>query len=88
MSTLWIRACDPCLVHRNSVHRDIDDGKCLITLGFPTLYLSSMFSWSFSTHKEHSASWYVVAIIVVLSLVTYGIVEGIYIMSVVSFLFA
>ena len=47
-----------------------------------------MFSWSFSTHKEHSASWYVVAIIIVLSLVTYGIVEGIYIMSVVSFLFA
>lgn len=47
-----------------------------------------MFSWSFSTHKEHSASWYVIAIIIVLSLVVYGIIEGIYIMSVVSFLFA
>jgi len=47
-----------------------------------------MFSWSFSTHKEHSASWYIIAMIVVLSLVTYGIIEGIYIMSIVSFLFA
>ncbi len=47
-----------------------------------------MFSWTFSTHKEHSASWYIIAIIVVLSLVTYGIIEGIYIMSIVSFLFA
>jgi type IV secretory pathway VirB3-like protein len=47
-----------------------------------------MFTWNFSTHKEHSASWYIMAIIVVLSLVVYGIVEGIYIMSVVSFLFA
>lgn len=47
-----------------------------------------MFSWSFATHKQHTASWYIIAIIVVLSLVTYGIIEGIYIMSVVSFLFA
>lgn len=47
-----------------------------------------MFSWSFASHKEHSSSWYVIAIIVVLTLVVYGIVEKIYIMSVVSFLFA
>lgn len=47
-----------------------------------------MFTWSFSTHKEHSASWYVVALIVVLSLVLYGIIEGIYLLSIVAFLFA
>lgn len=47
-----------------------------------------MFTWSFASRKEHSASWYLVAIIVVLMLVVYGIVEGLYLMSVVSFLFA
>lgn len=47
-----------------------------------------MFAWSFSTHKEHTPAWYMIAVVVVLSLVIYGIVEGIYIMSVVSFLFA
>lgn len=47
-----------------------------------------MLSWSFSTHKEHTASWYVIAIVVVLSLVVYGIIEGMYSMSVVAFLFA
>ncbi len=47
-----------------------------------------MFSWSFASRKEHSASWYLVAIVVVLMLVVYGIVEGLYLMSVVSFLFA
>lgn len=47
-----------------------------------------MFSWNFSSHKEHSPSWYITAIVVVLVMVIYGIVEKIYIMSVVSFLFA
>jgi hypothetical protein len=46
-----------------------------------------MFSWSFSTHKEHSPSWYVIAIVVVLMLVVYGIVQQLYLMSVVAFLF-
>ena len=47
-----------------------------------------MFSWSFASRRDHSASWYLVAIVVVLMLVVYGIVEGLYLMSVVSFLFA
>lgn len=47
-----------------------------------------MLSWSFSSRKEHSSSWYITAIVVVLVLVVYGIVEKIYIMSVVSLLFA
>lgn len=47
-----------------------------------------MLTWTFASHKEHSPSWYTVAIIVVLMLVVYGIVEQLYLMSVVSFLFA
>lgn len=47
-----------------------------------------MFSWSFSSRKEHSAAWYITAIVVVLTLVGYGIYEGLYIMSIVAFLFA
>lgn len=47
-----------------------------------------MFSWSFASRKEHSASWYLIANIVVLMLVIYGIVEALYLMSVVVFLFA
>ncbi len=47
-----------------------------------------MFSWDFSTHKEHSAAWYIAAIVVVLSLVTYGIIEWIYLLSIAAFLFA
>ncbi len=47
-----------------------------------------MFTWSFASHREHSPSWYIVAIIVVLMLVVYGIVMQLYLMSVVSFLFA
>ena len=46
-----------------------------------------MFSWSFSTHKEHSPSWYVFAIVIVLMLVVYGILQQLYLMSVVAFLF-
>jgi hypothetical protein len=47
-----------------------------------------MLSWSFSSRHDHSASWYIIAIVVVLMLVVYGIVQGLYLMSVVSFLFA
>ena len=47
-----------------------------------------MFSWAFSSHKEHSAGWYIVAIIVVLSLVAYGITQWLYLLSIVAFLFA
>ncbi|MBC7503611.1 hypothetical protein H7169_01450 [Candidatus Gracilibacteria bacterium] len=47
-----------------------------------------MFSWSFASRRDHSASWYLTAIVVVLMLVVYGIVEGLYLMSIVSFLFA
>lgn len=52
------------------------------------LFFIYMFSWSFSSRHDHSPSWYVTAIIVVLILVVYGIVEQLYLMSVVSFLFA
>lgn len=47
-----------------------------------------MFAWSFASKKNHPVSWYIIAVIVVLMLVVYGIVQGIYIMSIVSFLFA
>jgi hypothetical protein len=47
-----------------------------------------MFQWTFSTHKEHSPQWYVVAIVAVLSLVLYGITQELYLMSIVSVLFA
>jgi hypothetical protein len=47
-----------------------------------------MFTWSFATHKEHSPTWYIVAIVIILMLVVYGIVEQLYLMSVVAFLFA
>jgi type IV secretory pathway VirB3-like protein len=47
-----------------------------------------MFSWDFSARKDHPVSWYIIGIIVVLSLVLYGIVEGLYLLSIVAFLFA
>jgi hypothetical protein len=47
-----------------------------------------MFSWDFSSKKEHPVGWYIIGIIVVLSLVLYGIVEGLYLLSIVAFLFA
>ncbi|MDD2693308.1 MAG: hypothetical protein PHY14_00055 [Candidatus Gracilibacteria bacterium] len=47
-----------------------------------------MFTWQFSSQKERHPQWYIVAIIVVLFLVVYGIFEGLYLMSVVAFLFA
>lgn len=47
-----------------------------------------MFSWQFSSQKERPAQWYIIALVVVLFLVAYGIIEGMYFMSVVAFLFA
>lgn len=47
-----------------------------------------MFSWSFASRKDHSPSWYLIAIVVVLMLVIYGIVEWLYLMSIVVFLFS
>ena len=47
-----------------------------------------MYTWQFASTKSRPAQWYVVALIVVLFLVIYGIFEGMYLMSVVAFLFA
>jgi hypothetical protein len=47
-----------------------------------------MYNWQFSSEKERPQSWYIIALIVVLSLVLYGIIEGLYLMSIVAFLFA
>jgi|GEM_PF-6576803 len=47
-----------------------------------------MFFWDFSAKKEHTASWYLIALGVVATLVIYGITQGLYLLSIVSFLFA
>ncbi len=47
-----------------------------------------MITWQFASVRERPARWYVTALIVVLFLVVYGIVEEIYPLSVVAFLFA
>ncbi len=47
-----------------------------------------MYSWEFSTHKEHTIGWYMVALIIVFVLVAYGILNEIYILSIVTILFA
>lgn len=47
-----------------------------------------MFSWQFSSQKERHPQWYIVAVIVVLFFVVYGIFTGMYLMSIVTFLFA
>ncbi len=47
-----------------------------------------MYSWSFSSKKERTPKWYIIALIVVLFLIIYGIIEGLYLMSIASFLFA
>jgi hypothetical protein len=47
-----------------------------------------MFSWDFSAKKEHTASWYLIALGVVATLVIYGITQWLYLLSIVSFLFA
>lgn len=47
-----------------------------------------MYSWQFSTSTGKPKGWYIIALVVVLSLVIYGIIEGMYLMSIVAFLFA
>ncbi|MFZ3232042.1 MAG: hypothetical protein WA194_00615 [Patescibacteria group bacterium] len=47
-----------------------------------------MFEWNVVVRKEHSASWYAIAGIVIASLVIWGFVEGIYALSVVAVVFA
>lgn len=47
-----------------------------------------MFTWQFSSSAGKPKGWYIIALVVVLSLVIYGIVIGLYLMSIVAFLFA
>ncbi|GAB0174599.1 MAG: hypothetical protein HHAS10_04780 [Candidatus Altimarinota bacterium] len=47
-----------------------------------------MFHWQFSTSPGKPKGWYIIALVVVLSLVIYGVIEGMYLMSIVAFLFA
>jgi len=47
-----------------------------------------MYNWTFSSRQEHSPTWYMIAMVVVLSLVWYGITQWLYLMSIVAFLFA
>ena len=47
-----------------------------------------MFSWEFSSKKEKNALWYLIAGVVGLTLIIWGISIGLYIMSVVVFIFA
>jgi hypothetical protein len=47
-----------------------------------------MLHWQFASRQSRPAGWYIIALVVVLFFVIYGIVEGIYIMSVATFLFA
>lgn len=47
-----------------------------------------MFSWTFSNTKTRSPAWYIVALIFVGVLTVFGIVSGIYLLSIVVVLFA
>ena len=47
-----------------------------------------MYHWQFASGHEKPASWYIAALVVVLFLVIYGIIEWLYMMSIVAFLFA
>ena len=47
-----------------------------------------MYSWSFSNHKDRTPLWYIVGAILVLSLVIYGIIAQVYLMSIVAVLFS
>jgi hypothetical protein len=46
-----------------------------------------MFSWEFNSKKEKSSSWYTVAIIIAISLIIWGYIVGLYVMSIVIFMF-
>jgi hypothetical protein len=52
------------------------------------LTLIFMFYWQFSSRHDRPKGWYVIALIVVLFLVVYGIWEGTYLMPIAAFLFA
>ncbi|MDD2487685.1 MAG: hypothetical protein PHS92_04940 [Candidatus Gracilibacteria bacterium] len=47
-----------------------------------------MFNWNFSAKKEKSSSWYTIAIIIGLAIIIWGFIIGLYIMSIVIFIFA
>ena len=47
-----------------------------------------MFSWTISNEKNRGPMWYIFAIIIILVLVIYGIISGLYLMSVVAVLFS
>lgn len=47
-----------------------------------------MFFWSFSNKKSRSSKWYITAIVGVLVFLVYGIISGVYMMSIASLLFA
>lgn len=46
-----------------------------------------MITWTFSNRKDRSPTWYLVVTIIMLTLLIYGIITQLYIMSIVVFLF-
>lgn len=47
-----------------------------------------MISWTFSNQKNRSASWYIAVTIIMLTLLVYGIITQLYLLSIVVVLFA
>jgi hypothetical protein len=47
-----------------------------------------MFHWQFSSAQNRPKEWYIIALIIVLFFVVYGIIAQMYLMSIVVFLFA
>lgn len=47
-----------------------------------------MISWTFSNQKNRSATWYIVITIIMLTLLVYGIIMQLYLLSIVVVLFA
>lgn len=85
MSHDWIRGFDVCLVSDDEICRIARSKYESVVFLF---IVFSMFFWSFSSKKERTPKWYIFALIVVLFLIIYGITEGMYLMSIASFLFA
>jgi NhaP-type Na+/H+ or K+/H+ antiporter len=79
MSASLICARDVCMVPHDEARR---------TSRIYYLRLIFMYHWQFASRHERPQSWYIIALVVVLFLVIYGIVEGLYMMSIVAFLFA
>ena len=46
-----------------------------------------MFEWQFSSRRERSSTWYMTAAVIAMALVVWGIIIGLYIMSIVVFIF-